>query len=116
MSEDSQKGFYEVPEALQALKKRYQELGFMLTGTKQKSIEKSGTLGKRWWLFHMHISLESMGWDMMTHTGHVLTHWFSVGRERVLVPGSNTLLCSTYLFVGPVAMLLASVKLKEASK
>lgn len=113
MSDGKPKGFYEVPQALQALKKRYQERGFLLVGKKQKKIEKSATIGNRWWLFHMHISLESMGWDMMTSKGHVLTHWFSIGRERVLVPDSDTLLCSNYLFVGPVAVFLASVKVKS---
>lgn len=103
-------GFYQVPECLLALKARYQERGFLLTNTKVKRMERDFTIGKSWWLVHGHLSMDSLCWDWMTYTGHVKTSWLSIGRERVLLPDRDEMLTSTFLILGPLALMVARVR------
>lgn len=111
MSEE--KRFYPMSPEMVALKRRYQERGLLLEDSPTKRIEKDFEALGSWWLIHTHISLASKGWDVFTNAGHVLTPWFALGRERVLLPDSDTMFSSTFLFLGPVAICVGRVRLNR---
>lgn len=105
----SDKGFYPLPPSLAALRERYRKQGFLLSGEKTKKFEREFTIGRRWCALHAHLSREG-GWDIMTANGHVKTPWLLIGRERVLLPDSDTILKATSIIVGPLAVIFACIK------
>lgn len=104
--------FYPMSEAMLELKSRYREHGLLLPTEGRKGLEKTWRIAGRAITAFTNWS-KSGAWDFFLANGHVITQWFAVGHERVLLPEAQRVVGLYYLVIGPLVVLLEWHKTEE---